>query len=146
MTSEAPSRVVYLDPNATTPVAPEVADAMESHLCAEVGSFSERPRTARPPGGRGGTLARRCPRRRASEEGVFTSGGTLSGNLAIRDVVPRAPAGRLASSPRPSSTGDHGAAGAPRALVSEVTQLVVPDSGTLDIGTADAAHGETWPL
>ena len=95
MTSEG-SPLIYLDHNATTPLAPEVAVAMAPYLGAEFGNPSS-----------DHALGRRA--RQAVEEArasvaaligaapnevVFTSGGTESNNLAIRGVAAQAPAAR----------------------------------------------------
>lgn len=86
MTQEDP---VYLDHNATTPLLPEVVDAMLPYLRQHFGNPSS--------GHVYGVRARRAvDRARAqvaaligadAEEVVFTSGGTEANNLAIRGVA-----------------------------------------------------------
>ncbi len=96
MSAAATDEVVYLDHNATTPVAPEVLEAMLAYLRTAYGNPSS-----------DHTLGRRA--RQAVEEArasvaalvgaapseiVLTSGGTESNNLAIRGVAARAPSDR----------------------------------------------------
>lgn len=86
MTSAPPPGVIYLDHNATTPVAPEVLDAMLPYLTAQYGN----PSSDHPFGHR----ARQAVEDAREEVGaligaapteiVFTSGGTEANNLAIR--------------------------------------------------------------
>jgi cysteine desulfurase len=80
---------VYLDYNATTPLLPEVVDAMLPYLCEHFGNPSsehEVGRRARP-------IVEDSRQRVAtllgcsSDEIVFTSGGTEANNLAIRGVT-----------------------------------------------------------
>ncbi|MDA8317655.1 MAG: cysteine desulfurase family protein [Actinomycetota bacterium] len=149
MTSEAPSRVIYLDHNATTPVAPEVADAMEPYLRAEFGN----PSSDHALGRRARQAVEEARAHVAAlvgaafEEIVFTSGGTESNNLAIRGVATRAPAKRRRIV---TSTVEHPATTAPLALLEAsgwtITRLAVTDSGTLDVGAADADLGEDVAL
>ena len=149
MTSEARSALIYLDHNATTPVAPEVADAMEPYLRAEFGNPSS-----------DHALGRRA--RQAVEEArahlgaligsdpgevVFTSGGTESNNLAIRGVAAKARTGRHRIV---TSSVEHPATTAPLALLEAsgwgVTRAPVAASGLLDLGAAQAAIGEDVAL
>ena len=79
--------LVYLDHNATTPVAPEVLDAMLPYLRENFGN----PSSDHPPG-RAAARAVAAARAQVAAligadpaEIVFTSGGTESNNLARRD-------------------------------------------------------------
>jgi len=80
---------IYLDYNATTPVAPEVADAMRPHLESVFGN----PSSGHAYGVRARQAVERARARVAAaigaepEEIVFTSGGTESNNHAIRGVA-----------------------------------------------------------
>lgn len=77
---------VYLDHNATTPIAPEVADAMWPYLTEHFGN----PSSASPQGRRARAAVDTARDQMAQligarpDEVVFTSGGTESNNLAIR--------------------------------------------------------------
>jgi cysteine desulfurase len=85
---------VYLDYNSTTPVAPEVLEAMLPYFCREAGnassihSFGQRARAAveRARESVAGLIGARAA------EIVFTSGGTESDNLAIFGIVQHSPA------------------------------------------------------
>ena len=143
MTREG-SAVLYLDHNATTPVAPEVAEAMTPYLGAEFGNPSSdhalgrRARQA-VEGARASvaTLIGAAP-----EEVVFTSGGTEANNLAIRGVATQAPAARRRIV---TSTVEHPATTAPLALLEAsgwtLTRVPVTASGILDLDTALASLG-----
>ena len=80
---------IYLDNNATTPVLPEVFEAMRSHFCEEFGNASsihhhgQRTRAAVERARESVAALLGC---RASEI-VFTSGGTEADNLAIAGLV-----------------------------------------------------------
>ena len=78
--------LIYLDHNATTPVAPEVLDAMLPYLRDQYGNPS-----SDHPAGRAAARAVAAARARVAaligadpDEIIFTSGGTESNNLAIR--------------------------------------------------------------
>jgi len=148
LTSEG-SPVIYLDHNATTPVAPEVAEAMAPYLGAEFGNPSS-----------DHALGRRA--RQAVEEArasvaaligaaayevVFTSGGTESNNLAIRGVAAQAPTHRRRIV---TSAVEHPATTAPSALLEAsgwtITRVPVTASGTLDLAAALAALGDDMAL
>lgn len=80
---------VYLDYNATTPIAPEVAEAMKPYLFEYFGN----PSSSHPYGSKT-KLAVESARRNVAEllgckteEVVFTSGGTESNNYAIKGVA-----------------------------------------------------------
>ena len=87
---------VYLDYNSTTPVAPEVLDAMLPYFTREPGnassihSFGQRARAAVE---RAREHVAALIRARPAEV-VFTSGGTESDNLAILGIVNASPAQR----------------------------------------------------
>lgn len=80
---------IYLDHNATTPVAPEVAEAMWPHLTAHFGN----PSSTTPAGERARAAVDTAREQVAAliaahpDEIVFTSGGTEANNLAIRGVA-----------------------------------------------------------
>lgn len=84
-----PERPIYLDYNATTPVAPEVLDAMLPYLREEFGN----PSSTHPYGRRARQAVERAREQVAAllgaspEEIFFTSGGTEANNLAIRGVA-----------------------------------------------------------
>ena len=88
--------MLYFDHNATTPLAPEVAEALSAGLREVYGNAS----STHAPGQRARqqleaarrTLARRLGA--APTEFVFTSGGTESNNLAILGLVRNVPAAR----------------------------------------------------
>jgi cysteine desulfurase len=82
-------RPIYLDYNATTPVAPEVLEAMLPYLREEFGN----PSSTHPYGRRARAAVERAREQVArlldasAEEILFTSGGTEANNLAIRGVM-----------------------------------------------------------
>jgi cysteine desulfurase len=81
--------LIYLDHNATTPVLPEVVDAMLPYLREHFGN----PSSGHAYGRRAHEGVARARRQVAdllgcdADEVIFTSGGTESNNLAIRGVV-----------------------------------------------------------
>ena len=88
---------IYLDFNATTPVAPEVADVMEPYLSEHFGNPSSRH-------GYGRRARRAVERAReqvaeligcGAEEVVFTGSGTEANNLAVRGLVEALDGGRV---------------------------------------------------
>ena len=104
MSAAATDEVVYLDHNATTPVAPEVLEAMLPYLRSELGNpssdhaFGRRARYAVDKArAQVAALIGAAP-----SEVVLTSGGTESNNLAIRGDAAQA-IGEI-----PVSVDDHG--------------------------------------
>jgi cysteine desulfurase len=89
----SPERPIYLDYNATTPVAPEVLEAMLPYLRDEFGN----PSSTHPYGRRAKEAVDRARAQVAAlvgaraEEIFFTSGGTEANNLAIRGVAEARP-------------------------------------------------------
>ena len=85
--------LVYLDHNASTPVLPEVLDAMLPYLREHFGN----PSSDHAPGRRARAAVERARESVArllgadADEIVFTSGGTESNNLAIRGVAEARP-------------------------------------------------------
>jgi cysteine desulfurase len=148
VTSEG-SPVIYLDHNATTPPAPEVAEAMAPYFGAEFGNPSSDHALGR--------RARQAVEEAraavatligaASEEVVFTSGGTESNNLAIRGVAAQAPSVRRRIV---TSTVEHPATTAPLALLETsgwtLTRVPVAASGILDLDVALAAFDDDVAL
>ncbi|HEY3548232.1 MAG TPA: aminotransferase class V-fold PLP-dependent enzyme, partial [Propionicimonas sp.] len=110
----AGSRPIYLDHNATTPVAPEVAKAMWPFITEHFGNPS-----SSHPYGRVAKAAVDHAREQVAtligaqpEEVIFTSGGTEANNLAIRGVA------ALATTPVAITTAvEHPATTAPLALL-----------------------------
>jgi len=89
-------KAVYLDYNSTTPVAPEVLDAMLPYFSREAGNAS----SIHSPGQRARAAVERARESVAALVGaraaeiVFTSGGTESDNLAIFGIVSHSLAAR----------------------------------------------------
>jgi cysteine desulfurase len=86
MTAETP---IYLDHNATTPILPEVVDAMLPYLREHFGN----PSSSHVYGQRAQQAVARARAQVAAligcddDEVIFTSGGTEANNLAIRGVT-----------------------------------------------------------
>jgi cysteine desulfurase len=84
---------IYLDHNATTPLLPEVVDAMVPYLVTHFGN----PSSGHPYGLRARAAVDRARDQVATflgcdaDEVVFTSGGTEANNLAIRGVIEASP-------------------------------------------------------
>jgi len=84
---------IYLDHNATTPLLPEVVDAMLPYLAVHFGN----PSSGHPYGLRARAAVDRARDQVAAflgcdaDEVVFTSGGTEANNLAIRGVIEACP-------------------------------------------------------
>ncbi len=93
-------RVVYLDNNATTPVDPEVRDAMLPHLDARFGNPSSihrqgtDERAAVEAARRKVAQLLRCTARRV----VFTGGGSEADNLAIKGIARQRPGAHFITS------------------------------------------------
>jgi cysteine desulfurase len=89
----SPERPIYLDYNATTPVAPEVLEAMLPYLREEFGN----PSSAHPYGRRARQAVEQARAQVAAllgaapEELFFTGSGTEANNLAIRGVAEARP-------------------------------------------------------
>jgi cysteine desulfurase len=128
-------RMIYLDYNASTPIAPSVADAMQAALRDAFGNPSSRHEAGRRArvlvdAGRADTAALLgC----APEEIVFTSGGTEANNLALKGVF------FASSSTRPhliTSSVEHPAISEPmrflERLGARVTWLPVDGGGRVD--------------
>lgn len=131
--------IVHLDHNATTPVAPEVAEAMWPYLTEHYGNPSS--------GSAAGRVARRAvetAREQVADligarpdEITFTSGGTESNNLAIRGLAEAAPS----DAPRVAFTSalEHPATVQPLTLLArdgwEVTALATTGDGRVDLDT-----------
>ncbi len=130
--------LIYLDHNATTPVAPEVLDAMLPYLQQHYGN----PSSEHPLGQRAHQAVEQAREQVALligaklEEIVFTSGGTESNNLAIRGSAKAAdPARRRIV----TSQVEHPATARPCDLLEAegwtITRLPVTTTGTLDSAT-----------
>lgn len=92
-----PDRPVYLDHHATTPLDPQVLDAMRPYLEAEFGNAASRTHVY---GWRAEAAVESARAQVAAMVGagareiIFTSGATESDNLAIKGVAQRSPADR----------------------------------------------------
>ena len=148
---------VYLDHNATTPVAPEVAEAMWPYLTEHFGNPS-----SATPLGRTARDAVDAARERVAalvgarpDEITFTSGGTESNNLAVRGTAVLA-ATRFAV----TSAVEHPATVQPLALLEadgwtvkrlpvDAGSRVSPDevpAGPIGLGTLILAQNETGAI
>ena len=143
------SPVIYLDHNATTPLAPVVAEAMEPYLGAEFGNPSSEHalgRRARQAVDEARTAVAALIGAAASEI-VFTSGGTESNNLAIRGVAAQGPPARRRIV---TSAVEHPATTAPLVLLEAsgwtLTRVPVAASGVLDLDFALAGLGDDVAL
>ncbi len=94
--TDLPDPPIYLDHNATTPLHPEVLDAMWPYLREHFGN----PSSSHAYGARASGAVRRAREQVAAtlgcaaDEIVFTSGGTEASNLAIRGLLEASPARR----------------------------------------------------
>ena len=152
------SDTIYLDHNATTPVATEVAEAMWPHLTSEFGN----PSSATPQGLRARAAIDHARTQvaellgAAPDEITFTGGGTESNNLAIRGAAAVATT-RVAV----TSAIEHPATVAPLAhlraahnwRVNELpvdgearVDLAAFPSGPVGVGTLILAHNEVGTL
>lgn len=139
MTTFTSPDVIYLDHNATTPIAPEVLDAMLPYLKQHYGN----PSSDHPLGRRAHEALDNAREQVASligsppNEIVFTSGGTESNNLAIHGTTSAADASRRRIV---TSLVEHPSVARPcdRLETQEwtVTRLPVTDSGTIELSTA----------
>jgi cysteine desulfurase len=135
---------VYLDHNATTPVAPEVLDAMLPYLRDHYGN----PSSDHPFGRRAAAAVDQARGRVAALIGaepgeiVFTSGGTESNNLAIRGTASVADPTRRRMV---TTVVEHPATTAPLAHLGAagwtITRLPVTRAGTVDAAVAAAELG-----
>ncbi len=136
--------MVYLDHNATTPVAPEVVDAMLPYLRETFGNPS-----SDHPAGRAAARAVVAARAQVSNligadpaEIVFTSGGTESNNLAIRGTASVADPTRRRIV---TTMVEHPATTAPLAHLGAagwtITRLPVTSAGTEDAAAAATELG-----
>lgn len=149
---------VYLDHNATTPIARQVAEAMWPHLTEDFGN----PSSASVQGRRARAALDRAREQVAAlvcahpDEIVFTSGGTEANNIAIRGA-----ARHLATRVAVTSCVEHPATAAPLAHLREhygwrVHELPVDGecrvrldglpTGAIGLGTLILAHNETGAL
>lgn len=131
---------IYLDHNATTPILPEVVDAMLPYLREHFGN----PSSSHPYGAaarRAVALAREDVARLLAaepDEIVFTSGGTEANNLAIFGAMEGASRRGLVT-----SVVEHPATSRPAARLeaygAKVTRLGVDDAGRVHMGEARGA-------
>ena len=136
--------LIYLDHNATTPVAPEVLDAMLPYLRDQYGN----PSSDHPPGRRAAAAVAQARAQVAALIGadpddiVFTSGGTESNNLAIRGTTATAGPGRRRIV---TTVLEHPATTAPCGHLETqgwtITRLPATPTGSIDTATAAAALG-----
>jgi len=136
--------LIYLDHNATTPVAPEVLDAMLPYLRDQYGNPS-----SDHPAGRAAARAVAAARAQVAaligadpDEIVFTSGGTESNNLAIRGTASVVDPTRRRIV---TTVVEHPATTAPLAHLDAagwtITALPVTSAGTVDTALAAAELG-----
>jgi cysteine desulfurase len=129
--------VIYLDHNATTPVLPEVLDAMLPWLREQHGN----PSSAHALGARAKAAVEEARAHVAAllhaqpDEIVFTSSGTEASNIAIRGVCDELPSGAVVT-----STIEHPATLAPIALLEKrgwrVRRCPVGPDGRVDLDEA----------
>ncbi len=135
--------VVYLDHNATTPVAPEVLDAMLPYLREQFGN----PSSTHPLGQRAAAAVAHARAQVAALIGappeaiVFTSGGTEANNLAIRGAATANPQRRRIV----ATNVEHPATTAPLAHLAQrgwtVTHIPATPAGAIRADDAVAAIG-----
>jgi cysteine desulfurase len=136
--------LIYLDHNATTPVAPEVLDAMLPYLRDQYGN----PSSDHPAGRRAAAAVAQARAQVAALIGaepgdiVFTSGGTESNNLAIRGTAATAGQGRRRIV---TTVLEHPATTAPCGHLETqgwtITRLPATPTGSIDTATSAAALG-----
>jgi cysteine desulfurase len=139
MTMSYPDDLIYLDHNATTPVDPEVLDAMLPYLTEQYGN----PSSDHPLGHRAHQAIEEARTQVAALIGaepaeiVFTSGGTESNNIAIRGTAAAAEPGRRRIV---TSQVEHPATARPCDLLETqgwtISRVKVNDTGTLEVDTA----------
>jgi len=144
MTSYGSLDVIYLDHNATTPLAPEVLEQMLPYLREHFGN----PSSDHALGQRAHRAVEESRAQVASLIGaspgeiVFTSGGTESNNLAIRGCAQAAPHGRHRIV---TSEVEHPATSGPCDLLETqgwtITRVPVTGTGTLDPQVVEDALG-----
>jgi cysteine desulfurase len=144
----SPERPIYLDFNATTPIAPEVLEAMLPYLREEFGN----PSSTHPYGRRARAAVEQARAQVAAllgaapEEIFFTSGGTEANNMAIRGVAEARPERRHLL----TSTIEHPATALPcRHLERQgwrVSWIEVDTGGQVRVEEALAALGEGTAL
>ncbi len=142
VTTTGPSNVIYLDHNATTPIAAEVLDAMLPFLKEEYGN----PSSDHPLGHRAHEAVEDAREQvawligAAPDEIVFTSGGTESNNFAIRGTAAVASPDRRRIV---TSQVEHPAVSRPCEYLETqgwtVTRLPVTGSGSIDLGVLTQA-------
>jgi cysteine desulfurase len=138
MTTSPPEDLIYLDHNATTPVAPEVLDAMLPYLKQQYGN----PSSDHPLGHRAHQAIDEARGQVASLIGaepgeiVFTSGGTESNNLAILGTAATAEPGRRRIV---TSQVEHPATARPCDFLEAqgwtISRVPVTNTGTVDVET-----------
>ena len=142
MTSDRRSDPIYLDHNATTPLAPEVLDAMLPFLRGGYGNPSSEHAL-----GRQARAAVENGRQQVAaligavpDEVIFTSGGTESNNIAIRGTAATAAPRRRRIV---TSQVEHPATERPCGLLESqgwaITRLPVNRAGSIDPVVFDAA-------
>lgn len=144
MTTDA----IYLDHNATTPVLPEVVDAMLPYLREHFGN----PSSGHVYGRRAHDAVERARAQVAAllgcddDEVIFTSGGTEASNLAIRGVAEARSERRHVV----TSVIEHPATQKPCAWLERhgrtVTRIGVDGEGRMNVAAADAAIGPDTAL
>jgi cysteine desulfurase len=142
MTMERAAEPIYLDHNATTPLAPEVLDSMLPYLQRDYGN----PSSDHAMGWRAHEAVEKGRQQMASligagpDEVIFTSGGTESNNLAIRGTAATATAMRRRIV---TSCVEHPATERPCELLETqgwtITRLPMNGSGSIDLGITDTA-------
>lgn len=144
MISSDCSSLIYLDHNATTPIAPEVLDAMLPYLREHFGNPSsdhvlghEAHRAVKAAREQVASLIGASPR-----EIVFTSGGTESNNIAIRGVAAAAGPGRRRIV---TSQVEHPATAGPCAILEaqgwSITRVPVTPEGVVNADMAIQSLG-----
>ena len=138
---------IYLDHNATTPVLPEVVEAMLPYLCEHFGN----PSSAHPYGRHARKAIEHAREQVAAllgcapDEILFTSGGTEANNLAIRGVAERSARRVLVT-----STVEHPATSQPCAYLEqhgfEVRRVPVNAHGRIQWNALTASVTESTAL